>query len=491
MKKLIDCFTFYNELEMLELRLTEIYDVVDKFLIIEADKTFKGDNKRFIFEENKWRFTKFLDKIIHIKIIIPDYLDNAWDREKFQRNSFMNTLYSLNLGNDDLVVITDVDEIPNPSVLSYIKSYNTKGLYKLEMDMYFANLYNKYTANKWYHPKIVDWETLKSRTPEECRLNFNCQWWENAGWHFSYFGGTDMIVNKLDSFSHQEYNKPEYKNKETIKERVEKGLDILSDYQYTKINPEDNTNLPKNWRMLYNPSNNSSFITDKKHDKYLAYYTVFIGSDDNESFRIPEIPSLKYDCYYFTNNQSIVSRLEGTKWIPVFIEVEVEDDTIDSCMKAKAPKVLPHNYPELKEYTYTCFLDSKLGRLSDEVIENQIYNNFILNDYSMVLRNHWFVGNHIMNEYDESMKQPRYVLQKDQINGYIESKLKDGYSSTTDQHFACGFIIRNMRNPMTSEINNEWYSNIQECGIQDQISFFFVKQNYKELIKGVGEEIFK
>ncbi len=254
MKKLIDCFTFCNELEMLELRLTEIYDIVDKFIIVEADRTFKGDNKRFTFEENKWRFNKFIDKIIHVKIIIPEHIDNAWDRERYQRNSFMISLYYLGLTDDDIVMITDVDEIPNVDTISYIKGYNMKGLYKLEMITHIASLYNKLSYPKWYHPKIVDWGTLKSSTPDICRSNFNCQWWENAGWHLSYFGGPEDIEKKLNSFSHQEFNRDEFKKRENIIERVKNGEDIFNGEVFTGgfelINPYDNPSLPKNWKML-------------------------------------------------------------------------------------------------------------------------------------------------------------------------------------------------------------------------------------------------
>ena len=68
MKTVVDCFTFYNELEILELRFLELYDVVDKFIIVEANKTFKGDFKPFILEENKLRFEKWWDKVAHIHI---------------------------------------------------------------------------------------------------------------------------------------------------------------------------------------------------------------------------------------------------------------------------------------------------------------------------------------------------------------------------------------------------------------------------------------
>jgi len=253
MKRVIDCFTFYNELEILELRLEELYDVVDNFVLVEAEKTHKGENKRFIFEENKWRFERWLDKIIHVKIYYPNSIDDAWGREKFQRNSFMPTLYSLGLSDRDIIFITDVDEILNPERVKYIRdSYDLTCINKMEMTTYFGNFYNKEITNKWYHPKVVNWGTLKSTTPDNCRLDFNCQWWENGGWHLTYFGGADRIVNKLENFAHQEYNKEQFKNIDHIEKSLSEGRDLFGEWRkFDRIDPEENPDLPKNWKILH------------------------------------------------------------------------------------------------------------------------------------------------------------------------------------------------------------------------------------------------
>jgi hypothetical protein len=250
-RKIIDCFTFYNELEILELRLTEMYDVVDYFILAEADKTHKGENKSLIYEENKEKFAKWSDKIINIKVSFPSNLD-VWGREKYQRNSFMPVLYSMNLNDDDIILITDADEIPNPERINYIKEeYHIDSIYKLEMDMYFGCLENKQTNIKWYHPKLLNWGTLKKSSPDECRLNFDCLWWENGGWHFTYFGDPDKIANKINNFAHQEYNNEIYKDADHITDSIKKGKDLFKESRnYIKINPKNNPNLPKNWRIL-------------------------------------------------------------------------------------------------------------------------------------------------------------------------------------------------------------------------------------------------
>jgi beta-1,4-mannosyl-glycoprotein beta-1,4-N-acetylglucosaminyltransferase len=252
MDRLIDCFTFYNELDMLELRFREIYDTVDKFIIVEADKTFGGEKKPFLLDENIERFSKWSDKIIHIKINFPNIGSNPWDYERYQRNSFMQALYFLGLTDSDKVMITDVDEIPDPNTISYIKTYPLNGIYKLEMDHYFGSFRNKMSnPEKWYHPKIMNWGHLKNSTPDNCRSDFNCQWWERGGWHLSYFGGPEKISKKIGSFSHQEYNNEVIRDVNRISDKIKSNRDFLDDWRsFVNINPESNPYLPKNWRIL-------------------------------------------------------------------------------------------------------------------------------------------------------------------------------------------------------------------------------------------------
>ena len=85
-------------------------------------------------------------------------------------------------------------------------------------------------------------------------------------------------------------------------------------------------------------------------------------------------------------------------------------------------------------------------------------------------------SNNIWDEYNESMKQHRYILQNEKYKKYINKQINNGLSEITEYHYACGFLIRNMKHEKIIEINKTWYEHIQECGIQDQISFFFVKQ---------------
>ena len=217
-------------------------------------------------------------------------------------------------------------------------------------------------------------------------------------------------------------------------------------------------------------------------ENYLAFYTCFYGDDNNCAFAIPPIPSYKYKCYYYSNNKNLLEKIKNTYWIGIYDNVKISDNITISTMQCKRIKTSPHEYNEIKNYKYLCFLDSKLERINEHFVLNKIDEYFIKQNYAMLLRYHHFVGNNIWNEYNESMKQERYVLEKDKYTNYINKQLKNGLSETTNQHVQCNFIIRNMNHIQMIKINKTWYKHINECGIQDQISFFFIKQIFKNYI---------
>lgn len=222
----------------------------------------------------------------------------------------------------------------------------------------------------------------------------------------------------------------------------------------------------------------------------LAFYTYFYGSNNIVAFKIPTLPSLKYKCYFYTNNSSMIKQLENTKWIGIFHDCPTNDDLIESCMVGKHIKIMPQEYAELKEYDYLCYLDSKLDNVNEHFVENVINKYFILQNYALLLRQHWFINNYVIDEYTESMKQYRYRLQDTQIKNYISNQEKRGLSLVTPNHCACGFLIRNMKHEKMIELNTEWFNHVQECGIQDQISFFFVKQLFNDYIYPFTESPF-
>lgn len=223
----------------------------------------------------------------------------------------------------------------------------------------------------------------------------------------------------------------------------------------------------------------------------LAFYTCFYGSDTNTSFTIPILPSYRYPCYYYTNNQTMMDKLKKTKWIPIFDPKAIEgDDMFQSNMAGKHVRVLPHEYKELLPYTYLCYLDNKLEAINDVFIDECIQKYFIDQHYALIIREHHFVHDSVWNEYIESQKQERYIIESPKYKKYIEKQVRAGFNEKTMHHAATGFLLRNMRHEHTNNMNLLWYSHIQQCGLQDQISFFFVKQLFEGSIYFLTESPF-
>ena len=232
--KIIDSFIFYNELDMLEFRLNELYDVVDHFVLVESIKTFVRNDKELYFENNKERFSKFLDKIIHIIVedkYIPESSD-PWVIEHHQRRCIDRGIKQLNLNNDDIIIISDVDEIPDSKTLLHVKNNNLiNGAYVLEYDLYYYNLYCK-MREKWKHPKIINYGCYYNDyycDPEAVRSNEtnSLPVIKNGRWHLSFFGDIEFIKNKVKNFSHQEYNNEYILNDNIIKKQIQNNDDLF------------------------------------------------------------------------------------------------------------------------------------------------------------------------------------------------------------------------------------------------------------------------
>ncbi len=246
---IIDAFIFYNELELLEVRLYELFDVVDYFILVEGTQTFTGLNKKLYFEENKNKFEKYLSKIIHI--ISNDFpiTNNPWDRERYQRNCIDIGLKKLNLCNNDIIIISDVDEIIDSNIIKKINNHeiniNDNLLYSLEMTLYYYTI--EYTVHrKWYHVKLLKYHKYKEyNSPENVRMSMHNDVICNSGWHISYYGDTNFIINKLESFSEQQDNIPKYKNNDFLNHCIHNGTLFFNNEQLIKVTHENNKNLPK------------------------------------------------------------------------------------------------------------------------------------------------------------------------------------------------------------------------------------------------------
>jgi len=255
--KIIDGFIFYNELELLSYRLKILNDVVDYFVIVESTHTFVGKEKPLFYKENKDRFAEYHHKIIHIIVDNMPYIHpninigagQQWENEGAQRDAIAAGFAKIKeLDPADILIITDLDEIPDPRSLALVKRGVTPvDISILHMDLYYYNLHVRYTE-KCDWPKILSYKKFVelNRSCSMIRGITQCAVIANGGWHLSYFGDYEFMKNKTENFSHQEYNQTEFTDISKIEERVNKGVDLYgrSFVSFHRIPIRENTYLP-------------------------------------------------------------------------------------------------------------------------------------------------------------------------------------------------------------------------------------------------------
>lgn len=220
MTKTIDCFPFFDELDLLEIRLNELKDVVDLFILTESPYTFTGIEKPLYYEENKDRFAAF--NIIHT-VFHPTSIMKPMQMEKAQKQYNIDCFFHVAAAGDVLIQ-GDVDEIPRASTLTNVlKDDWTSAMLAMDLFYYYLNCKGT-TAKRWYKNSRV--LRPKERFEYNVRQDSpNDRTYYHAGWHFSYLGD---IQAKLAAWGHApKYNKPPYNTKEHIERCKTEGLDLI------------------------------------------------------------------------------------------------------------------------------------------------------------------------------------------------------------------------------------------------------------------------
>lgn len=207
--KIYDCFLYNNEIELLEIRLQLLSEIVDRFVIVLAAETFTGRKKDQVFPRHNEVVRRFENKI---ELITIEKLQgkNAWQKEWYSRNRLADGL--TNLDPNDLVIISDVDEIPRPSILEkLLVGKEINGIIVLGLDYYNFKFNYKLVHGLhviWACPVVCSFKDFT--TPQQLRelrwhaLYNRDQLIEDAGWHFSFLTKSKDVLDKLTSFSHQE-----------------------------------------------------------------------------------------------------------------------------------------------------------------------------------------------------------------------------------------------------------------------------------------------
>lgn len=242
-RKIYCAFCFFNELELLKIKLEELYDAVDYFVISEADVTHSGISKPFYFYENRKMFDKYKNKIIYQAVqdtpndfsnlkydpgkddlnnlIIQRVSDgNWWDhtvssygRDTFQKESLIKPLIMGNVSDDDLVILGDLDEIPKASVVKQIaEEFDDDEIFHLQHRFCWYYLNVEKVDEIWYGNIMTSLRRFKEISFCEMRIHKKGNFIPDAGWHFTYQNGLDAIKTKIESWGEQPLNLPQVKD---------------------------------------------------------------------------------------------------------------------------------------------------------------------------------------------------------------------------------------------------------------------------------------
>lgn len=196
--KFFDTFSFFNEIDLLWLRVNELKELNPIHVLVESKFTHTGDPKPLYFEENKEKFKDF--NIRHIVVGDMPNDGDAWHNEKYQRNCSILGLYDCE--DDDVVGIFDLDEIPKPSSVALYKP--EMGIVGVKMDKmsYFLNCIEGY--QQWEVGRLLTFGMLKNSNPSDIRNGGFQTVMCEAGWHMSFMGGYEKMVEKLYAYAHTE-----------------------------------------------------------------------------------------------------------------------------------------------------------------------------------------------------------------------------------------------------------------------------------------------
>ncbi|KFY16137.1 hypothetical protein V491_05424 [Pseudogymnoascus sp. VKM F-3775] len=252
-RKIYDLILINRELEWLDIRLGQMYSHVDYFIIVEADKSFTNEPKTLYVKENWDRYAAYHDKMIrHTLSDEGKEFESTWEREKFSRNAMVDQVIPFLEGEkkieiDDVIIVADVDEIPRPDTLTAMRNCIVPDAFTLRSKMYYYSFQWLFRGD-WGHPQAMLWKGKDlTMSAESLRMGAGTQpHMQNAAWHCSScLKSLSDMVNKVTSFSHTEYNKPEFRDRDKILNRVRHGLDFFDRDGLFYDRVEDNQDVPE------------------------------------------------------------------------------------------------------------------------------------------------------------------------------------------------------------------------------------------------------
>ena len=239
---LIDAFTYFNEKELVELRLKYLNPIVDYFVVIESNITFTGKKKKWNFPDvlnnnlkefsNKIQYHQLnieLDKIKNEESWIIDNIkgDDFWRIENYQRN-YIKTICK-KFSDDDILIISDLDEIPSIKKLKFILNSDFEKIAPVALEQHLFHLDCNYLRlESWRGSIVTTMKICNENSPQMFRrLRNRISHFTDGGWSFSSFGGYERVKEKIESYAHSEHNNDKFKNPEHIENCQKTGADLF------------------------------------------------------------------------------------------------------------------------------------------------------------------------------------------------------------------------------------------------------------------------
>jgi beta-1,4-mannosyl-glycoprotein beta-1,4-N-acetylglucosaminyltransferase len=243
--KIFDCITFFRENLITNLRFDILNDYVDYFIVCESLYDHRGNKKKINFKiDNK----KLKKKIIHIVIKEKFNTTDPWKAQALQREYIFKGIK--NADDNDYIMFSDPDEIPNPKILKKIILKKKYGIFMQRSFCYKFNLFNKYET-PWEGTRICKKKDLTSIDYMRQKIllkNLKYSFWRidknkdieiinNGGWHFNNLFSPKDISIKLKTFAHTEFSEPEFSSIKVIKEKIDKKIDLYNRrWSFKKVN---------------------------------------------------------------------------------------------------------------------------------------------------------------------------------------------------------------------------------------------------------------
>jgi len=263
--KVYDCFTFFNELDLLEIRLNELNNIVDYFVLVESTKTWQNKNKPCIFEENKTRYKDFLHKIIRVEVPAEKYTFDTWNNERLSFNYIIEGLQGAT--DEDLIMLSAMDEIPKQNTIKEAISSNQfpKCVITQFYQYYLNTKFDVGGSPNWHGTYLTKLKNInKNNLYSFVQLRKQCPS-IYGGWHFTFLGNESDVYTKTNSYAHTEFkhfSKEHFRDKiDNLKDPFDRGETIFNCI-------EDVKNLP-----IYVQNNLEKFLTILKNKNENLYNT--------------------------------------------------------------------------------------------------------------------------------------------------------------------------------------------------------------------------